>query len=101
VAQATGRVATEQRDLRSLEHLIDRSAAAARYTYTGIALVDPALVAPVRAGEKAQLAPLLRAAAALGQLSGELHAGLWRDIGTADRLAGLEALLRDAKERGT
>lgn len=77
------------------------NATAARYTYTGIALVDPALVAPVRAGEKAQLAPLLRAAAALGQLSGELHAGLWRDIGTAQRLAELEALLRHAKERGT
>ncbi|MGH8707653.1 MAG: nucleotidyltransferase family protein, partial [Burkholderiales bacterium] len=35
--------------------------AAPRYTYTGIALIDPALVAPVRAGARAQLAPLLRA----------------------------------------
>lgn len=65
----------------------------ARYTYTGIALVDPALVAPVRAGEKAQLAPLLRAAAAAGRVSGELHGGLWRDVGTAERLAELEALI--------
>jgi MurNAc alpha-1-phosphate uridylyltransferase len=73
------------------------NAAAPRYTYTGIALLDPALVAPVRAGDKAQLAPLLRAAAAHGRLSGELHAGLWRDVGTAGRLAELEALL--AKER--
>jgi MurNAc alpha-1-phosphate uridylyltransferase len=70
------------------------NAAAPRYTYTGIALVDPALVAPVRAGEKAQLAPLLRAAAEAGRLSGELHRGLWRDIGTAERLAELDALLR-------
>lgn len=75
------------------------NAAAPRYTYTGIALIDPALVAPVRAGDKAQLAPLLRAAAADGRLSGELHAGLWRDVGTAERLAELEALL--AKERET
>ena len=73
------------------------NAAAPRYTYTGIALLDPALVAPVRAGDKAQLAPLLRAAAAHGRLSGELHAGLWRDVGTAERLAELESLL--AKER--
>ena len=65
-----------------------------RYTYTGIALIDPALVAPVRAGDKAQLAPLLRAAADAGRLSGELHQGLWRDIGTAERLAELDALLR-------
>jgi len=70
------------------------NAAAPRYTYTGIALVDPALVAPVRAGDKAQLAPLLRAAADAGRLSGELHRGLWRDIGTAGRLADLDALLR-------
>ncbi len=76
------------------------NAAAPRYTYTGIALVDPALVAPVRAGDKAQLAPLLRTAAALGRLSGELHAGLWRDVGTAQRLAELEALLRGEKEPG-
>ena len=70
------------------------NAAAPRYTYTGIALVDPALVAPVRTGDKAQLAPLLRAAADAGRLSGELHRGLWRDIGTAGRLADLDALLR-------
>ena len=70
------------------------NAPAPRYTYTGIALIDPALVAPVRAGDKAQLAPLLRAAADAGRLSGELHRGLWRDIGTAERLAELDALLR-------
>ncbi len=70
------------------------NAPAPRYTYTGIALVDPALVAPVRAGDKAQLAPLLRAAADAGRLSGELHRGLWFDIGTAGRLAELDALLR-------
>jgi MurNAc alpha-1-phosphate uridylyltransferase len=81
----------------SLEGGAAGNAAAPRYTYTGIALVDPVLVAPVRAGEKAQLAPLLRAAAAQGQLSGELHAGLWRDVGTAERLAELESLLE--KER--
>ncbi len=76
------------------------NAAAPRYTYTGIALVDPALVAPVRAGEKAQLAPLLRAAAEAGRLSGELHQGLWRDIGTAERLAELDALLRARTKAG-
>ncbi len=76
------------------------NAPAPRYTYTGIALVGPALVAPVRAGEKAQLAPLLRAAAEAGRLSGELHRGLWRDIGTAERLAELDALLRARTKAG-
>jgi len=68
-----------------------------RYTYTGISLIDPALVAPVAAGTKASLAPLLRAAADAGRLSGELHAGTWRDAGTAERVAELEALVAEAK----
>jgi MurNAc alpha-1-phosphate uridylyltransferase len=83
----------------SLEAGVTRNGAAPRYTYTGIALIDPALVAPVRSGDKAQLAPLLRAAADAGRLSGELHAGLWRDVGTAERLAEIETLLAAAKVR--
>jgi MurNAc alpha-1-phosphate uridylyltransferase len=82
----------------SLEDGAAGNAAAPRYTYTGIALIDPALVAPVCAGERAQLAPLLRAAADAGRLSGELHAGAWHDVGTAERLAALETLLAGAKE---
>jgi MurNAc alpha-1-phosphate uridylyltransferase len=69
-----------------------------RYTYTGISLIDPALVAPVTAGAKASLAPLLRAAADAGRLSGELHEGTWRDAGTAERVAELEALVAGTKQ---
>ncbi|MGH8688453.1 MAG: N-acetylmuramate alpha-1-phosphate uridylyltransferase MurU [Burkholderiales bacterium] len=74
------------------------NAPAPRYTYTGIALLDPALVAPVQLGAKAQLAPLLRAAADAGRLSGELHAGAWHDAGTPARLAELEARIAAMKE---
>ena len=70
------------------------NAAAPRYTYAGIAVLSPRLVAGVRAGEKAQLAPLWRAAAGRGEVSGELHHGLWSDVGTPERLAELEARLR-------
>jgi MurNAc alpha-1-phosphate uridylyltransferase len=77
------------------------NAPAPRYTYTGMALIQPALVAPVRAGAKAPLAPLLRAAAEAGRLSGELYRGLWRDIGTAERLAELDGLLRARTRAGT
>jgi MurNAc alpha-1-phosphate uridylyltransferase len=35
------------------------------------------------------LAPLLRAAADQGQVSGELFRGVWIDIGTVERLAQL------------
>ena len=67
--------------------------AAPRYTYAGIAVVAPALIAGVRAGDKGQLAPLLRAAADQHRITGELFAGLWQDVGTLERLAELEARL--------
>jgi len=67
--------------------------AAPRYTYSGIALIDPELYAAVRSGDKAPLAPYLKAAAAQGRLSGELYRGLWRDVGTAERLEELRGLL--------
>ncbi len=67
--------------------------AAPRYTYAGIAVLSPALVAGVPPGAKAPLAPLLRAAAMEDRLSGELYAGRWQDVGTPERLAALEKML--------
>ena len=66
-----------------------------RYTYAGVAVLKPALVEPVKAGEKAPLAPLLYAAAARGLLGGELYEGLWQDVGTVERLAELEKYLSE------
>lgn len=63
--------------------------AAPRYTYSGIGVLDPALVGGVAAGSKAPLAPLLRQAASDGRLGGELHTGAWSDVGTPQRLAEL------------
>ena len=68
--------------------------ASPRYTYAGLALVQPALVSPVKRGEKAPLGPLLREAAKRGQIGGELYEGLWQDVGTIERLAELEAQLK-------
>lgn len=44
-----------------------------------------------RQGVAAPLAPLLRKAAAAGQVSAELYAGPWTDVGTPARLARLNA----------
>ena len=66
---------------------------APRYTYAGIAVMSPALVAGVPPGAKAPLAPLLRAAAAEGRLSGERYADRWQDVGTPEHLAALEKML--------
>jgi len=63
---------------------------ASRRTFSAMGLYSPALFAKVVPGSKAQLAPLLREAMAAGRVSGELHAGEWRDIGTPERLAALE-----------
>ena len=44
----------------SLRHGMVGDEPGARYTYSGVALMKPALVAPVKPGDKAPLAPLLR-----------------------------------------
>ena len=63
-----------------------RDEGAKRYTFSGIGLYRPALFESVRPGEKAKLAPLLRAAMAHGLVTGELSAAVWHDLGTPERL---------------
>jgi MurNAc alpha-1-phosphate uridylyltransferase len=74
------------------------NAPAPRYTYSGIAVMSPALVANVTPGDKAPLAPLLREAAERARITGELYAGAWQDVGTAERLAGLRQHLASIHE---
>lgn len=63
-------------------------------TFSGIGVYRPGLFAAIVPGEKAQLAPLLRAAADRGRVSGEHFRGRWVDVGTPERLAALDAELR-------
>ena len=71
-------------------------AALPRYTFAGISVLHPELIRAAAAGSDTfPLAPLLRAAAREGKVSGEVHAGLWMDIGTAGRLAEADELLRN------
>jgi len=65
-----------------------------RYTYSGIAFLDPQLFAGCKDGPF-KLAPLLFAAAHAGEISGELYRGRWSDIGTPERLMQLEQQLRN------
>lgn len=69
------------------------NATAGRLTFAGIGLYSPALFAGVRRGEKAQLATLLRDAAAKGLVSGVHFHGRWVDVGTPQRLAALNEAL--------
>ena len=59
-----------------------------RHTFSGISQYHRDFFAELQPGKQA-LAPLLRAAVANGQVSGELFQGNWVDIGTADRFESL------------
>jgi len=90
-------------------HLDDsrlRSEGEPRLTYAGIGLFDARLLegwrdvigdsedsrrSPPRFG----LAPLLRAAMRADRIAGFRHSGAWEDVGTPERLAALDARLRD------
>lgn len=63
-----------------------------RLTYSGIAVLRPALLAGSSPGAF-PLAPLLRAAADRGQVSGEVYRGKWMDVGTPESLRALRDLL--------
>ncbi len=65
-----------------------------RLTFSGIGVYRPSLFAAVERGSKARLAPLLHTAIRNNQLSGEHFRGRWEDIGTPERLAALDAELR-------
>ena len=56
-------------------------------------MLSPRLTAGIAAGQRAQLAPLWRAAAERGAVSGELYEGYWNDVGTPERLGALAARL--------
>ncbi|MCW8906333.1 MAG: nucleotidyltransferase family protein [Sedimenticola sp.] len=70
-----------------------------RLTYSGIGIYHPALFDGCSGGAF-PLAPLLRDAMQRGEVSGEHHAGRWFDIGTPQRLAELDILLRSGDAAG-
>ncbi|MGB5211367.1 MAG: nucleotidyltransferase family protein [Gammaproteobacteria bacterium] len=72
-----------------------------RLTFSGIGLYRPALFAECRPGRFA-LAPLLSNAMAEGRVSGQIHTGVWQDVGTVDRLRALRDSLSDnRRDNGT
>ena len=69
-----------------------RTAGGPRYTYAGLAVIHPDLLADSSPG-RFPLAPLLADAADAGRVTGELYEGLWTDVGTPARLEELDRLL--------
>jgi len=64
-----------------------------RWTFSGIGLYRAELFEGISPGSKGQLAPLLRASMAQRRVSGEIHFGVWHDVGTPERLDALNALV--------
>ncbi|GGB19523.1 N-acetylmuramate alpha-1-phosphate uridylyltransferase MurU [Agarivorans gilvus] len=65
------------------------------FTFSGIAQYHQSFFAGLAPGRRA-LAPLLRAAMQQQQVSGQLHQGLWVDVGTPQRLQQLnQKLVKD------
>jgi MurNAc alpha-1-phosphate uridylyltransferase len=75
------------------------SEGASRLTFSGIGLYHPVLFRGIRRGDRARLAPLLRAAMNDDAVSGERYDGLWVDVGTPQRLADLDRLLLSRTSR--
>ncbi|PTS83338.1 mannose-1-phosphate guanylyltransferase [Pseudomonas sp. HMWF032] len=74
------------------ERVSDVQAEGVNLTYSGLAVLSPALFAECQPGAF-KLAPLLRQAMTAGQVTGEQFAGCWVDVGTHERLAEVERLL--------
>jgi len=62
------------------------------YTYSGIGVYSPCIFANQHAGVF-PLAPLIRDEISQQNVSGELHSGVWIDVGTPERLADVELAL--------
>lgn len=70
-----------------------RQATPGALTYSGIALLHPALFAGCAQGTAFRLAPLFDKAIVNQQLYGEYFNGAWTDVGTVERLQSLERAL--------
>lgn len=82
----------------SLVDGILKNIAEKKLTFSGVGIYRPELFNRVVRGDSAKLAPLLRQAMEMHQVTGEHFTGVWHDIGTPERLYALDALLKKNKK---
>ena len=79
----------------SLENGLVQNEGETSYTFSGIGYYSPKLFTSLAYGA-APLAPLLREAIEEKQVTGEYFKGVWKDIGTPERLAEVNRMFRGA-----
>jgi MurNAc alpha-1-phosphate uridylyltransferase len=72
----------------ALENQLVRADGPVKFTFSGIGVYRPQLFTDCKPG-KFQLAPILRRAMEEDLITGEIHRGLWMDVGTPERLLEL------------
>lgn len=71
-----------------------RSEGQANFTFAGLSVMSPSIVADVVVGQIAPLAPRLKDAMTKNLVSGEKMTETWVDVGTLERLAMVDAYAR-------
>ena len=74
--------------------------AVATYTFSGISVMSPRIVAGLASGQAAPLAPLLRQGMAHSQITAEVISDYWIDVGTLERLEQTNAFIKNDKNTG-
>jgi len=67
---------------------------APRHTFANIGIYDTRMFADLRAGARCALTPYFRATVGAGRASGELHRGVWANLGTPAQLEQVDRLVR-------
>jgi MurNAc alpha-1-phosphate uridylyltransferase len=67
-----------------------------RFTFSGIGVYHPRLFRPLTTGVKYPLAKLLSEPIRARRITGECYRGTWIDVGTPERLAVVDRLLRNS-----
>lgn len=70
---------------------------ASMLTFSGVAVYSPRMFAGLPDDVPTKLAPLLRQAIEKGEVGGEYHHGIWHDVGTPQRLAVLNQMLKQVE----
>ncbi|WP_286862533.1 MULTISPECIES: N-acetylmuramate alpha-1-phosphate uridylyltransferase MurU [Acinetobacter] len=77
-------------------YTFDQNVQGENLTFSGVSLIDPKMFVGLEAGKR-PLAPLLKEVMLANQVAASKLTGNWVDVGTPERLAALDAEIREGK----